>query len=141
MVSVHLITSWSLMAIPREDTKQEVADWMVQGGGPVATALVSLSRLGIEAAFMGLVSDDEAGGEIRRGLVQGWASMSPTLVERRGGRSQTAFITINRVEGTRTDPLAETYGEIDRTVRGRKETFSMGPPFSSWTVSLALALY
>jgi sulfofructose kinase len=86
---------------PREDTKQEVADWMVQGGGPVATALVSLSRLGIETAFMGIVSDDEAGGEIRRGLVREGVDVT-YMVERRGGRSQTAFITINRERGTRT---------------------------------------
>ncbi|MCP3677710.1 MAG: sugar kinase [Deltaproteobacteria bacterium] len=86
---------------PREDTKKEVVDWTVQGGGPVATALVSLSRLSIETAFMGVVSNDEAGGEIRRGLVREDVDITH-LLERRGGTSQTAFITINRVKDTRT---------------------------------------
>ena len=86
---------------PLEDRKQEVVEWSVQGGGPVATALVALSRLGLETTFMGLLSDDEGGEKIRRGLVEEGVAIDH-LVVRRGGTSQTAFITINRKRGTRT---------------------------------------
>ncbi|MCC6503455.1 MAG: sugar kinase [Deltaproteobacteria bacterium] len=53
---------------PVEDTKKEVLDFIVQGGGPVATALVALSRLGVKTSMIGRVSDDFAGVEIRKGL-------------------------------------------------------------------------
>ncbi len=53
---------------PVEDTKPEVLEWTEQGGGPVATALVSLARLGIETAFMGRISNDHAGAVIKKGL-------------------------------------------------------------------------
>ncbi|MFQ5586506.1 MAG: carbohydrate kinase family protein [Thermodesulfobacteriota bacterium] len=86
---------------PREDTKKEIIDWTVQGGGPVATALVALSRLGVGTTFMGLVSDDEAGKIIERRLANEKVDVKDILV-RKGGRSQTAFITINREGGTRT---------------------------------------
>jgi hypothetical protein len=53
---------------PENDTKKEVLEWQEQGGGPVATALVALSRLGIKCRFCGVVGDDEAGEKIRRSL-------------------------------------------------------------------------
>ena len=53
---------------PREDTKEEARALFIQGGGPVATALVSLSRLGVETEFSGVVSDDDAGSLVIKGL-------------------------------------------------------------------------
>lgn len=38
-----------------------VRDYSTQGGGPVATALVALARLGARVGFIGRVGDDEAG--------------------------------------------------------------------------------
>ena len=88
-------------AYPVEDTKVETSGLIVQGGGPVATALVSLSRLGVQTFFMGTVSDDPAGREIRRGLVAASVGVRG-LRTRKGGRSQTALITVNRLTGSRT---------------------------------------
>lgn len=89
----------SVKKYPKEDTKEEVLDFTVQGGGPVATALVSLKRLGVKASFMGVVSDDEAGNEIRKGLKDEGLNIKGLKV-RKGGKSQLAFITVSR--GKRT---------------------------------------
>jgi sulfofructose kinase len=46
-----------------------LADAVIQaGGGPAATAAVAAARLGLPAAFMGAVGDDEAGARILAGL-------------------------------------------------------------------------
>ena len=59
-----------LDAYPRVNTKQEVLEWHEQGGGPVATALVTLSRLGIACSFYGLTGDDGAGRKIRQSPIR-----------------------------------------------------------------------
>jgi len=97
--SVDLIVT--VGGFPAEDRKQEVLGFLEQGGGPVATALVSLRRLGVGAAFSGVVSDDYAGERIRQGLRQEGVDLAP-LVVRPGGESQRAFIIVNRESGTRT---------------------------------------
>lgn len=53
---------------PDEDGRVEATDVVTAGGGPAATAAVTLSRLGLSAGFAGTVADDAAGAEIRRGL-------------------------------------------------------------------------
>jgi len=103
---------------PAEDTKKEVSDLVVQGGGPVATALVALSRLGVKTSFMGRVSDDHAGAEIRKGLRAEGVGTKGLLVKK-GGKSQSAFIVVNSKNASRTilwsrptvEPLAAS--EVD----------------------------
>ncbi|HEY4707147.1 MAG TPA: PfkB family carbohydrate kinase [Thermodesulfobacteriota bacterium] len=86
---------------PTEDTKEEVLDFTVQGGGPVATALVTLARLGVRTAMLGRVSDDLAGQEIRRGLKNEGVDVRG-LVEKPDGASQQACIMVNGKTGSRT---------------------------------------
>lgn len=86
---------------PEEDAKKEIQQWYIEGGGPVATALVSLSRLGMECSFMGLVSDDRAGRDIRGGL-KAEGINTRGLRTKKGGSSQTAFIIVNARCGSRT---------------------------------------
>ncbi len=86
---------------PAEDLKKEVLEFTEQGGGPVATALVSLSRLGVETAFGGVVYDDDAGGKIRQGLIDEGVDIE-ALAVREGGVSQLAFIIVNSVSASRT---------------------------------------
>lgn len=86
---------------PREDTKEEARALFIQGGGPVATALVSLSRLGVETEFSGVVSDDDAGSLVIKGLKDEGVGTRKIKV-RKGGASQTAFIVVNSRTGTRT---------------------------------------
>jgi sugar/nucleoside kinase (ribokinase family) len=76
----------------------------MQGGGPVATALVALSRLGVRCAYLGALAQDETAAQIiaeleqygvdtshspRRG--QGLSSASVILVEQQTGDRSILF--------------------------------------------------
>jgi ribokinase len=97
--------SWDYLAevdsYPPKNTKKEVLRWEEQGGGPVATALVTLSRLGIPSRFHGIVGADDAGEKIRQSLAKENIGVSG-LLKRDGARSQRAFIAIEKTSGTRT---------------------------------------
>ena len=47
--------------IPHFEGAVGMSDFSIQGGGPVATAMVALARLGARAGFVGKVSDDDLG--------------------------------------------------------------------------------
>lgn len=104
---------------PQVDEKTELHDIDLQGGGPVATALVTLSRLGLSTAFVGRAGDDGFGRRIQGGLeTEGVDCRYLELVE--NARSQLAFIAIEKKSARRTifwhrgsaPPLSST--EIDR---------------------------
>ena len=86
---------------PEPDTKKEVLSWDEQGGGPVATALVALSRLGVQCKFYGVIGDDYGGERIRESLMSEGIDVSG-LVRREGASSQMAFIAIEKGSGRRT---------------------------------------
>ncbi len=86
---------------PIENAKEEVLDLCVQGGGPVATALVTLSRLGAKTRFVGVVSNDPVGAEIKKGLKAEGVDLAG-LKTVNGGASQTAFIIVNAATAART---------------------------------------
>jgi sulfofructose kinase len=86
---------------PDIDTKKEILEWHEQGGGPVATALVALSRLGVECRFFGVVGDDDAGGKIRSSLALEGVDVSG-LRTRKASVSQVAFIAVEKATGRRT---------------------------------------
>ena len=86
---------------PRENTKQEAIELAIEGGGQVATALVSLARLGVGARMVGIVSDDRDGTEIIERFKKEGVS-TEFIVVRGGGISQRSFIIVNRQTGTRT---------------------------------------
>lgn len=86
---------------PAPDTKKEVLEWSVSGGGPVATALVSLARLGGTCRFYGIIGDDEAGQKISHSL-KGEHIDITGLLTRPDSRSQVAFIAVERGSGSRT---------------------------------------
>jgi sulfofructose kinase len=97
--------SWDYLAVvdrfPGVDSKAEVHNWQEQGGGPVATALVTLARLGLASRFYGVVGDDANGVAIRQSLqVEGIDTTG--LLVRHGTVSQTAFIAIERDSAKRT---------------------------------------
>lgn len=79
---------------PELDQKAELNSLLLQGGGPVATALVTLARLGVPVAMAGAVGDDEFGGKIRQGLMQEQVDCS-CLVQSPGTSSQVAFIAVD----------------------------------------------
>lgn len=86
---------------PEPDTKKEVSEWVEQGGGPVATALVTLSRFGIPCRFYGLVGDDEEGEKIKASLLSEGMDVGGVKV-REGSGSQVAIIIIEKSSGRRT---------------------------------------
>jgi sulfofructose kinase len=86
-----LDTIGRIPAWPCPDSKCEFSDMVIQGGGPVATALVALARWGLACHFSGVVGDDPFGQQITR-LLQAEGIDTSGLVERPGHRSQFAFI-------------------------------------------------
>ncbi len=106
--------SWDYLAVvdgyPAVDTKKEVLRWEEHGGGPVATALVALSRLGVGCSFFGVVGDDDAGRKIRASLVDENIDVRG-LVTRRGSSSQVAFIAVEKGSGRRTIYWRKAAGE------------------------------
>jgi sulfofructose kinase len=87
-------------AYPHANTKKEVLEWSEQGGGPVATALVTLARLGIAARFYGVAGDDGPGEKIRKFLVN--EDIDTRVIKRKGKSSQIAFIAVEKGTGRRT---------------------------------------
>ncbi len=100
---------------PKIDTKKRLRKFEIQGGGPVATALVGLSRWGISTSFIGKVSDDDFGKFITKGLLDAGVDVSGLVVEP-GKNSQFAFIAVEQNTGHRnifwtrgdTKPLMES---------------------------------
>ena len=90
-----------LKLYPEEDGKCELLDLHIQCGGPASTALVTLSRLGIQTSFLGSISDDHFGSEIVKGLKQEKVD-STYLKITPGYTSQFAFIAITQAGANRT---------------------------------------
>lgn len=88
----------NVSTFPQRDQKAELSEVLVQGGGPTATALVTLARLGLSTAFVGRVGDDDAGGKIRDGLLTEGVDCQGLLVDP-GRTSQTAVCIADRDAG------------------------------------------
>ena len=88
-------------SFPVPDTKKEVIEWTIAGGGPAATALAALSRLGMDCSFYGITGDDEAGRKITDSLRLENIDISG-LLKRHLSDSQVAFIAIEKKSGKRT---------------------------------------
>jgi sulfofructose kinase len=61
-------TIWRVPSHPAPDGRVVATEVAVAGGGPAATAAVTLARLGIDVAFAGAVGDDDAGAFVLHGL-------------------------------------------------------------------------
>ena len=70
-------------------------------GGPAATALVTLVRLGVSASFLGSISDDPFGVQIADSLKEEQVNISFLKITP-GYSSQFAFIAVTMGEGKRT---------------------------------------
>lgn len=87
--------------LPKEDSKVVAKELLTQGGGPVATALVTLARLGLKACLMGVVGDDAAGTIIKKELnAEGVSTRG--VVTRKDSYSQVAHIIVNARGASRT---------------------------------------
>lgn len=88
-------------AYPSPDTKCEFKELIIEGGGPVATALVALSRWGLTCKVAGVIGDDRFGEVIRASLDREGVDTAGLLV-RPGTGSQMAFIAAEPGIGHRT---------------------------------------
>ncbi len=88
------IASYDLIGVagaePELGRKQPLASWIEAGGGPVATALVTLARLGARTAFLGPVGNDAYGPRILADLQAEGVDISGAQV--RPGASHVAFV-------------------------------------------------
>lgn len=91
----------SLDQYPSVDSKCDLDAVLIQGGGPVATALVTLSRLGVVSAFVGCIGGDDFGRRIVAGLEDEGVDCRHLLVDGPGS-SQFSFIAVEQGGGKRT---------------------------------------
>ncbi|MBN1315823.1 MAG: hypothetical protein JXA42_10155 [Anaerolineales bacterium] len=77
-----------------------VEDWLVSGGGPVGTALVAAARLGLRAAYIGVMGDDMIGNQVRREFIREGVDVS-NLRRRPGYRSPTTLVLVEEGTGRR----------------------------------------
>jgi hypothetical protein len=112
VVCVGLATRDTILAVPRHPAADELVlatDVAIAGGGPAATAAVTLARLGIETAFVGAVGDDETGEFIRAGLESEGVDVSEVAIVP-GRRSPGSAINV----GPGTRAIAAFRGDIGR---------------------------
>ena len=83
------------------DTKMEMSPFIKQGGGPAATAMVTVARLGGRASYVGKVGDDDFGRFMLDQLALEGVDTSQVGIEP-GAESQFAFIVVDGETGKRT---------------------------------------
>jgi len=97
--------AWDLIGevhtYPSIDTKCEMSSMIMQGGGPVANALVALRRWGYNCSICSVVGDDIFGNQIIDSLVEENLDISQVII-RKGFDSQHAFIAAVKDGGKRT---------------------------------------
>ena len=102
VVCVGLATLDTILAVPRHPAPEDrvvATDHAVAGGGPAATAAVTLARLGVHVVFVGAVGDDQAGAAIRTGLERRGRRRLRARDDPRARRSPQSSILVG--DGTR----------------------------------------
>jgi sugar/nucleoside kinase (ribokinase family) len=85
---------------PRGRVVQQAQATVIQGGGPVATALVAVSRLGGTAAMIDSIGEDWAGGLILRDF-QSEGVDTETIEIHRGETTSISNILVSAADGAR----------------------------------------
>ena len=85
---------------PRRDDRVIASDLVHAGGGPAATAAVTLARLGHRVALVASVGDDDTGRAIRDELAAEGVDVDGVRVIP-GARSATSLILVDPAAGTR----------------------------------------
>lgn len=94
-------TLFTVPYFPKEDTKLRAASSKQAGGGPVATGLVAASKLGAQAAYIGILSDD-AGGKFLKSDFEKYGVDTSLIDIKPGFRSFTSVLWLSEQSGTRT---------------------------------------
>ena len=86
---------------PKEDTKLRALSSRPAGGGPAATGIVAAAKLGVDAAFIGVLSDDNGGVFLKKDFER--FGVRTDLVEVKSGyRSFTSVIWLSQDSASRT---------------------------------------
>jgi len=86
---------------PKLDTRIKIEKFSIQGRGPVATALVTLARLGASVCYVGKTGDDSWGDFIRHEFQEEGVDTRGIIIQR-GTRSHFAFQVVDKMTGKRT---------------------------------------
>jgi sugar/nucleoside kinase (ribokinase family) len=86
--------------LPGEELVQRAQQSLLQGGGPVATAMVALARLGSRTAMIDKVGDDWRGRLILEEFIKKRVSIDWVRIER-GAASAMASILVRQRDGLR----------------------------------------
>lgn len=86
---------------PKEDTKMEGIETKTQGGGPCATALVAMSKLGVSSAYMGTLGDDMY-GKIMKEQFERFGVETSHIRTIEGAISFHSVILLNLLNSSRT---------------------------------------
>lgn len=87
-------------AFPREDTKLRGEETKFQCGGPCATAMVAISKLGESACYMGTVGDDMYGTFVKSELNR--YGVNTNCVKVNPGLTFHSVVLLNLSNGSRT---------------------------------------
>lgn len=90
---------------PQADEKVSAIEYSRQGGGPVATAMAAMGKLGADVAFVGRVGGDDEGRFVIRALEEMGVDASRVEV-RRGERTALAFCWVEKGTGRRAIVLS-----------------------------------
>ena len=78
---------------PEADERVRAQELRLAGGGPAATAAVTLARLGVETLFIGATGDDDAGATVRDDLEAEGVDLSELTVVP-GARSAQSVVVV-----------------------------------------------
>ncbi len=86
---------------PELDEKTEAVEFSLQGGGPVATALVTLARLGCKTTFIGRIGDDACGKFLLNEFATEGVNITGLITDKFRPTNQ-AFIWIDKQTGKKS---------------------------------------
>jgi sulfofructose kinase len=99
--SVTLDTIGVVERVPAADERVLSEPFVTAGGGPAATAAVTLARLGVRVAFCGVVGDDEAGRVARAQLADEGVD-TRWLITRPGAATSRSVVLVERGSAARS---------------------------------------
>ena len=94
-------TLYNVPTYPAEDTKMRATASKTAGGGPVATGLVAAAKLGAEAAYIGVLSDDN-GGKFLKDDFEKYGVATDLIRVKSGYRSFASVLWLCEDTATRT---------------------------------------
>ncbi len=86
---------------PKLDEKTEAVQFSYQGGGPVATAMVTLTRLGFSATYVGKIGNDSDGEFVLSQFEKEGVDTSGIIVDKEMP-TNNAFIWIDQISGKKS---------------------------------------